>query len=400
MPKINFKYILGGIALVILLAFSPTLIEEVDAGEIVVIQAPITGNITVYKEAGWVWQGGGKATHYNKSNQFWFLSDEDKKKDQYTREEGDNSLPVIWNDGGQASFSGSVRWDMPQTDDEIVKVHSIYGTQESIERQLVKTNMEKSIFLTGPLMSSKESYAERRSDLISLIEDQANKGVYRTKVKEEEVIDELTGERKTTKLVTILTDTTGIALRQERSSISEYGLRLYNVSIKNLHYDDKVRDQIRTQQESIMSVQTAIANARKAEQDAITAQKEGEANAAKAKWEIEVTKAKLVTEAEAKKAVAEQEVLTAELNKQRDILEGEGIAAKKRLVMQADGALNEKLQAWVKAQQFWAEAFAKHQHSVVPQFMTGGGAQNGALNFMEIMGAKAAKDLALDLSNK
>lgn len=402
MPNINIKYILGGVVLLLLVLISPRLIEEVDAGEIVVIQAPISGDITVHKEAGWVWQGGGKATHYRKSNQFWFLSTEDKISDaNYRGDTTNNALPAIWNDGGKSTISGSARYDMPLDDQAIVLLHSTFGSQESIERQLVKTNMEKSIFLTGPLMSSKESYAERRSDLISLIEDQANKGVYRTRVKEQETHDELTGEMKKERIVTILTDSTGsITLRQERSTIDVYGLRLYNVAIKNIKYDDRVEEQIKTQQQSIMSVQTAIANARKAEQDAITAQKQGEAAATTAKWEIEVTKARLVTEAEAKKAVAEQEVLTAELNKQRDILEGEGIAAKKRLVMQADGALNEKLQAWVKAQEFWAEAFSKHQHSVVPQFMTGGNVQNGALNFMEIMGAKAAKDLALDLSNK
>jgi hypothetical protein len=37
----------------------------------------------------------------------------------------------------------------------------------------------------------------------------------------------------------------------------------------------------------------------------------------------------------------------------------------------------------------------------VPQIQTGGGpTTNGALNFMDIMTAKTAKDFALDLKNK
>lgn len=389
---------IGAIALLVFLFSIGKIIEEVDAGEIVVIQYP-NGTLNVVSEAGWAMQLFGKATHYKKSNQFWYLSKADKSSSD-SNQDTDESLPVTWNDGGVSTVSGSVRYDMPLNDTEMIKVHSIFGSQENIERQLIKTNMEKSIFLTGPLMSSKESYAEKRSDLISLIEDQANKGVYRTKVTEKDTQDPLTGEIKKEKVVEIL-DKNGINLRQEKSTISVYGLRLYNVAIKNIGYDKTVIAQIKTQQQSIMSVQTAMANAKKAEQDVITAQKQGEANAAEAKWKIEVDKAKMVTKAQADRAVAEENVKTAELNKRRDILEGEGIAAKKRLVMQADGALNEKLNAYIKVQSYWAEAFAKYGGNIVPLYQTGnGGGGNGAFNFMEIMGAKAARDLSLDLSNK
>ena len=392
------KLILGIFILGFIVFGAGRIAEEVDAGEIVVIQYP-TGSMSVAKTAGWVFQGFGKATHYKKSNQFWFLSPKDKPAGE---DQNDSSLPAIWNDGGKSTISGSVRYDMPLTDDEIIKVHSIFGSQESIERQLVKTNVEKSIFLTGPLMSSKESYAERRSDLISLIEDQANKGVYRTKVVEVDTKDPLTGEIKKEKVVELLSQN-GIQLRQEKSTIAVYGLRLYNVAIKNIHYDERVEKQIASQQSAIMSVQSAIANARKAEQDAITAQKQGEANAAEAKWIIEVDKAKMVTKAQADRAVAEEQVKTAQLNKQRDILIGEGEAAKKRLAMQANGALEIKINAYVEVQKAWATALGSYSGAIVPTTVMGGGmagGANGATAFMQLMSAKAANDLGLDLSNK
>lgn len=145
-------------------------------------------------------------------------------------------------------------------------------------------------------------------------------------------------------------------------------------------------------------VQTARSNAIKAEQDVITAQKQGEAEAAKAKWEIEVTKARQVTEAEARTAVARENVKAADLNKQASILEGQGEAEKKRLIMNADGALDKKLEAYVKVQARWAEAIQNYGGSWVPTTVMGGGSGGGnaALNFMEIMGMKAAKDLAVD----
>lgn len=144
-------------------------------------------------------------------------------------------------------------------------------------------------------------------------------------------------------------------------------------------------------------VQTAIANAKRAEQDAITTEKQGQADAAQAKWKQEVIKSKLVTQAEAERAVAELAVQTASLNKQKDILEGEGIAAKKRLVMQADGALTQKLATYEKVQKFWADAFSNYQGSLVPTYVSGGsGAGNAGFNFMELIGVKAARDLALE----
>jgi regulator of protease activity HflC (stomatin/prohibitin superfamily) len=397
------KIVVAVIIAVTAMVLIPSLMEEVDAGEIVVIQTPVSGQLNVYTEAGWVWQGGGKATHYKKSNQFWFLSSADKQSDGFSDPEIDGSLPVTWNDGGSSTISGSARYDMPLVTEDIIKVHSIFGSQESIERQLVKTNLEKSIFLSGPLMSSKESYAEKRSDLISLIEDQANKGVYRTKVVEAKEADPLTGEAKTVKKVEIIEAAPGNPARQEQSTISLYNLRLYNVAIKNISYDERVIDQIKAQQKSIMDVQLAQANALRAQQDAITAEEQGKANAASAKWEIEVTKAKQVTEAQARKEVAELEKQTAALLKEKLILEGQGEAEKKRLIMAADGALDPKLKAWLQSQQYWADAFSKYTGNLVPLYSTGGypGASgNAGINFMELMGAKAAKDLMLDLSMK
>lgn len=252
MESKNIVKIVGGIALLIILVIAGNkLFEEVDAGEFVVVQYP-TGTLSVKKTSGIMFQGLGKATHYKKSNQFWYLSDRDKTAVDLESDSSDNSLPAVWTDGGKSKVSGSARYDMPTSDDEILKLHSIFGSQESVERQLVKTNMEKAIFSTGPLMTSKESYAERRNDLISLIEDQANKGVYRTRTIEKDTQDPLTGEVKKDKFVEVL-ENNGQKLRQEKSTIAVYGLRLYNVAIKNIRYDDAVEKQIKTQQQSIMA---------------------------------------------------------------------------------------------------------------------------------------------------
>src|SRR6185295_5522124 len=71
-------------------------------------------------------------------------------------------------------------------------------------------------------------------------------------------------------------------------------------------------------------------------------------------------------------------------------------------IMQADGALEMKLNAQVEVQKAWADAFSKYTGSIVPQFQTGagGGNGNGAISFMDIITAKTAKDFALDMRQK
>ncbi len=115
-----------------------------------------------------------------------------------------------------------------------------------------------------------------------------------------------------------------------------------------------------------------------------------------------------MVEAETKVKVAEQDKLQQKIAYEGAILEAKKIkeladaqAYARSKIMKADGALEMKLKAQIEVQKVWAEAFGKYTGAIVPQFQTGGSpATNGALNFMDIMTAKTAKDFALDLRNQ
>lgn len=386
--------IMAAVLFLVTLGSINALFEDVDAGQIVVIQAPITGKLSVYTQPGWVGQWFGKATHYEKSAQFWFNNKEGKKST--------GAIKARWNDAGEAFISGSARYKLPLETSKMIELHSIYGSQEAIEKELIETNVRKAVYMTGPLMSSKESYAEKRSYLIQLIEDQANKGVYQTVQKDVKTIDPISEQEKTITIVEVQYDSTGAKLRQEVSPLVDYGVTLSNFAIEGIVYDEKVESQIEAQRRATMEVQTAMAKAKEAEQRALTVEKEGEADAAQAKWEQEVIAAKEVTQAEMRRKVAEEDVKTAELHKRQMILEGEGEAAKKRLVMQADGALKQKLDAWLKAEEMKWNAFAQFKGNMVPMYQSGVTTQNtsNAMQYMEIMGIKAMKDISLDMKTK
>lgn len=384
------------------------LFESLDAKEIMVIQSPVAGKLTWYITPGIKWQGFGKVTTYHKRDQFWFSSKEDQGQDT------DDSIRIRFNDGGHAMISGSFGWENPLDAEHLTLLHTKYGSQKAIEQQLVRTVAEKSVYMSGPLMSSKESYAERRNELLNIIEDQMAKGVYSTITEETKMDDPITGIKKTVNIVQVVVDQDGRPKRVDASPLEEFGIKTFNLSINEVSYDGEVENQIKQQQQATMQVQIAVAKAKEAEQEAITSQKQGEAKAMTAKWEQEVIKAKAVTEAMQKKEVAitqaEQLLEVAKLDKQSaeqfklaETLRGEGEAARKKLVMEADGALEKKLAAYTAVNEFYAKALSSYSGNLVPSVVmssTGSGNSSSVVDLIDMLTVKTAQGLALDMSIK
>lgn len=386
-----------GVCLVVLFfVMAGSLWENVPANEIVVIQHPINGTLKWCIAPGLYWQGFGAPTHYPRSYTFWFSAKPDQGKRNV-----DQSMKTRFYDGGHGNISGSVQIDMPLSEKELTELHIRFHGPEGIEQNLIRTVFEKSVYMSGPLMSSKESYAEKRPILIFYIEDQALHGVYQTTTQDVRQKDPLTGVERTITLTKIIEDpkAPGGMARQEESPLVRFGLRAYNMNINSIEYNKVVEDQILTQQEGTMAVQTAMINAKKAEQDAITVTETGKANAARAKWEQEMLKAKAVTLAAQEFEVAEWARKAAEQTKQRDILLGEGESKKRQLLMAADNQLEIKLKYWLEANKFYADAVGKH--TWVPQIQMGattGAPGSAAADLVNLLTAKTAKELGLDMT--
>ncbi len=393
------KIALGVIAFIVVVILGGNLVQDLDAGRIMVIQAPGTGKLSWYTTPGLKKQFFGAPTVYRKRHQFFFTAPtKDNPKGP------DLSLPTRFNDNGRAFISGSLAWEMPTDTAALNALHAKYGSDETIEQQIVRATVEKVINMTGPLMSTTESFASRKNDLLFLVLDQISHGVYRTSAREEKIKDEMTGQEKTIKVVNPIPSTVPADFgwaRQEPSPLAEFKIHAFNLMINDLLYDESVTKQITAQQDAIIQVQTAIAQSKTAEQAAITAQKNGEAEAAKAKWAQEVIKAQAVTAAEQEREVARLAKETAEYTKQKLILEGEGESAKRRLIMVADGALDKKLAAWIEVQKFYADAIKGYAGAWVPSVVMGGNGNGGAVasgatNLIDMLMVKTAKDLALD----
>ena len=385
LPELDFrrigKLIIAAVIGLAILIAPFNLMENVDAGEIVVVQAPTSGKLTFYCTQGVKWQGFGKITSYPKRTTYEF------------------ETQVRFNDGGHGTIKGSVQWEMPCDPTNLTNLHQKFGSAAAIQSQLIEKITNKSVYMTGPLMSSKESYAEKRNYLINYVEDQIANGVYRTIQHEVKVNDPITGQEKTAVVVDIQM-VNGRPERQEEAVLGQFGIKTFNFAINSLVYDEQVEKQIQQQQQIAMNVQTAIAQARQAEQGKLTAEQEGMANAARAKWVQEVERATEVTAAQKRLDVAKLDKETAEQIKAEQILLGEGEARRRELVMNADGALDKKLATYEKVQGFWANAVMGYQGNWVPMVVGGSGngtAGSGAISMLDIIGTKAAIDLGIDL---
>lgn len=369
--------------LFLVLALWGQLFENVDADEIMVVQHPTSGELAWYVSPGIKWQGFGKVTLYRK------LSDTDFDS------------KIMFNDNGTGHLRGKFQVELPLDTEHLTQLHTKYGSQSAIERSLVQPTIDKVIYMTGPLMSSKESSAERKTDLIRYIIDEIEHGVYRTTQKQVTVEDQASKERRTVVVAEIaLRD--GKPERQEDSAINEFGIRIVNFAPSDLEYDAEVKAQIASQQKITMQVQTARAQALEAEQRKITAEADGKAAVTKAQYEKEVEKIQAETQARQRLEVAHLDALAAEQYKRQQILEGEGDAEKKRLVMNADGALQSKLNAWVEVQKAYASAIQGYQGNWVPLYINAGAtdktAGSGAMQLVDLLTAKSAKELAVDLT--
>lgn len=387
-PKQAFKWGGIGVGVIFLLIFLLNSYVNVDQKEIAVVQYPFSGTIKIYSTAGTHATWWGSVTKYKKSVQYWF---DGKDGHQPT-------IPIKFYDGGHADIPGSIRVDLPLDYTSMVRLHTKYGSQAAIEDQLVGQILIKSVYMAGPTMTSKESYAEKKTDLLYYVEDQAKHGVYKTTQKEVELIDPLSEQKTQKTVVEILKDSSGQPKRLETSLVADLNVTLSNLSFGDFKYDDIVKNQIATQQQAIMQVQTAMAKAKEAEQQAITTEQQGKANAAEAKWKQETIKAQAVTEAEQQLAVAQLNVKTEDANKLALTLKGQGEAAYKAAVTQANNNIELKITAWEKVNLAYADAMKGSQW--VPTWVNGGGSGNyssGAANLIELMTAKSAQDLGINV---
>ena len=392
----------GTFALLAIAVMSPMLVENLDASEIMVVQSPVSGDLTVHTDPGWKWQGLGTVTKYPRRNELTFMDPGCIKTEADKQHVTTGGLAIRFYDGGNAVLCGSISWLMPLAHKDVIEIHKEFRSAEAFEIQAIRRSMESAATFSGPTMSSFESAAGRRNELLQIMNDQTLHGVYKTLSKTIRAKD-IVGVEKDMTVTEIVKDDKGAPLRAQESYVQKYNAQMLPMTISVFRYEDRVERQIQDQQSATNAAVVAIANAKKADQDALTAEAQGKASAVKAEWEQKTVAAKTIAEAQARVTIAEAQVKEAEAFKRSEVLRGEGEATRKRLVMEADGQLGLKLDALVKINAIYAQAIEKAQPGAWSPSVVMGGSNQGsgvqnASNLVDLMTAKTAKELGVDMA--
>lgn len=399
MSRKNIFAIVLGLIAIVLIGSIGYLVEDMDKRQIGINQIPVSGQYEYWTDGGFQWQKYGNVSIYDKTSQIWFNEiKRDENGNVFVTPDMDNpAMAITYNDKGKGFVLGSVRVEMPLETKYLERIQTHYGSQEKLIRDLIKPTLGKVIISCGPLMSSLESVSEKRTDLIALITDQLNHGVYKTRVKTIETVNPITGEKQLTKIAEAVADSlspNGIK-RQEESPFAFYGLKVSQLSINDMEYEVATLNQISKQREADMSIVTAKAKALEAAQRAIQIEEEGKAKAAEAKWEQEKIKAVAVTKAEQEFEVAELEAKKAKQVALKVQAEGEAKAAANRALVSAGLTPQEKAEWEYKTTVGVAEALSKSTTRWVPEVMVNGGNGQGS-NAMDAVGL----NMLLEVANK
>lgn len=314
---------------------------------------------------------------------------------------------VRFNDATTASMSGITQFILPMDVKSMLEIHNAHKTPEALVQRRLAPYTVECLKSSAQLMSSEMHYSGGRAQLTQDYMDQLKNGSYLLNVKETYDFDSTENVKKRVYSVQIQTDPNG-ARKRKFSSIKEYAVVIGDAQIIDVDYEVKVDEMLGKKITAATDASVSKQRLMTAQQKAMTAEAEGKQRLVEIEYQqkqeqtIQVVKAQTLVEL-AKQDLLKQDIALQASGKEaakiKTLADAEAYA--KQRVMQANGALEQKLDAWITSQRYWAEAFSKFPGNLVPQVVTGGNGSSGnALNFMELMGVKAAKDLALDLKNQ
>jgi len=317
-------------------------------------------------------------------------------------------IQIRFSDATTADVKGITQNILPSDEKEMILIHNTHRTPVSLVQKRLAPYTKECLQSSAQLMNSEKHYGGGRAQMAQDFLDQLKDGVYLLRTEENLVYDSLEKEKKRVYQTEVQIDKKSGQAKRKVSSIKEYGITVADAAITDVDYEEKVD----TKLVKIIDAATKSAISKQelmtAQQQTLTARAKGEQALVEIEYQQKQDQTKQVVEAETRVKVAEQDRLQQKIAYEAAILEAKKIkeladaeAYSKSRIMQADGALEMKLKAQVEVQRVWADAFSKYTGAVVPQFQTGGAsATNGALNFMDIMTAKTAKDFALDMKQK
>ena len=347
------------------------------------------------------------------------------------------AFPIVFLGNVDAKVESSARFRLP-SGEQFLKIAQEYRNPENFIKTALVPAIKETLQATASLMSADDFYAGARSEFAAEFENQLNDGLYLIKRKEirgprghlpsqTAILQAGTeqgnfGDNNASQFVTEkVMDSKGIPVRKQQQ-FRKYGVEVVEARITNVDPNPQYKQRMVKVQQALAELAVARQNRLKEEEEKllVTARGEKEVEARRQETlrdqierttQAETEKQLAIINAEREKGRAEIEKQTAELLRDKASITAQATkitadaeAYARKAVIEADGALQPKLDALVQINKVWAEAASQ---APVPGVMMGGSGNGASASrqdeigqLMGILATKAARDLSLDMKVK
>ena len=340
---------------------------------------------------------------------------------------------IMFLDQVDANAQATVRFLIPTDEVAFTRLAHEYRTPENLLRTALIPAFKETLQANASLMSAEEYYSGGRTEFNNEFENQMTNGIYVVRREEENRAqlrrqkgtanvalgteqEDFGDETRVSFVVNKVRDSEGQPLRK-RQKFVDYGITVVDARITQMNPNQRFVERMQLKQKA--SADRAIAREQRIqeEEQRLLAISRGEREVAERQAKAKVEQIQATTEADTQKqlAITEAEKLQAQANIQRETAKinlekaeieaqtlrtlAEAEAYQKKVILQADNALAQKLDAEIQIQRIWAESFAKR---AVPQYVFGAngntptGSDSEARMFMQMLTMDAAKRLSYD----
>lgn len=389
--------IIGLTALVLLLVLNPFGYNDMGYRE--VVETPTGRKYVIFNNGVYTKFPGSKVTTYPN-----VITISNRGTKTGSTVEG-KLIPIRFNDATKADAQTVVRFRLPDMEKEMMLLHSEYVNKEYLSLKGLQPYTIECLKNSAQLMDSEQHYSGGRAQLSQFFQDQLEVGLFILDMKETFSRDTITGETKRIYESKIRVGKDGQKVRK-KSDLTVFGITIASATIEQVDYEAQVDAKLTKKIEASTRESVSKQNLVTAQQEAMTAEAEGRRKLVEIEYEEKQNQTQQIVQAETQVRLALKDKEKQEIALQAARLEAQKIKAlseaeayAKQRMMQADGALEKKLATYSEVQEMWAKAFQNYKGDLVPQFVTGTNGQGGnaGLDFMQIMSAKAARDLSLDM---
>ncbi len=383
---------------------------------------------------GWYFEGFGYSNQYP-----WAITVSNTSNPQADGSSVSAPHKVRMADNWTGHIKQVTRFEIPQEEEAFLEMARMYRSPERLVSALLKPAVVASMDSVANMYTMEEYYAGGERDnfktdfrdtiaqgraVVEQVKKRINTGVVSSDAtaNNSEGAENTSSVGDTSQEVIVMQKVlgkNGMPIR-EQHDFMQFGIKVGSAILEDLDPDDKFEQQIQARKDAASRRIVAREERKEQEEQRLLAIQAGKTEIAKRQAKAEVEQIEKTTNAETSKQLAlieaerqreEAQIAkqTSEINLDKARIDAQAVqvaadaqAYEKRVILEADGALAQKLEALVAINKEWASAASQIN---VPQTVFAGGGDSTAGNalgtvdnFMQLMTAKAAKDLQIDAS--